>query len=140
VLAQDSYDLSKFRFLGWLPQTQLAELFNASDLHVYLTTPFPLSWSLVSALAYGATVLASSTDPVCEVIAHGRNGRLADFFDIDGLAEATLDVLRAPRTFRELGRAAAELVRERYAAEVTVPKLIRYFERAASGPAVEKGA
>ncbi|MEA2624212.1 MAG: hypothetical protein QOD06_257 [Candidatus Binatota bacterium] len=132
VLKQDSYDLSKFRFVGWLPRPRLAQLFNASDLHVYLTTPFPLSWSLFSALACGATVLASDTEPVREVITHGRNGLLADFFDVDGLAETALKVLRSPSSFRELGRAAATHVQDRYGADAVVPKLIRYFCRTAS--------
>ena len=87
VLKKDSYDLSKFRFIGWLLTSDLVRLFNLSDLHIYLTTPFPLSWSFFNALACGATVLASNTAPIREVITHGQNGLLADFFDVDGLAE-----------------------------------------------------
>src|SRR5678815_452071 len=93
---QDSYDLSKFRFVGWLSTSRLVQLFNFTNLHIYLTTPFPLSWSLMNALACGATVLASNTEPAREVIEHGRNGLLADFFDVDALAAEALKVLRSP--------------------------------------------
>ena len=68
VLATESFDLSRFHFAGTLPPTLLAELFSATDLHVYLTVPFVLSWSLMNALACGATVLASDTAPVREMI------------------------------------------------------------------------
>src|SRR5665213_2560808 len=51
VLSRQKFDLSKFLFTGLLPPTQLARLLAASDLHVYLTAPFVLSWSLMNALS-----------------------------------------------------------------------------------------
>src|SRR5262249_42661116 len=47
VLSQDDYDLSRIFFLGLVPTATLARLFALSDVHVYLTVPFVLSWSLV---------------------------------------------------------------------------------------------
>ena len=66
-------------FTGLLPPTQLARLLAASDLHIYLTAPFVLSWSLMNALSCGAVVLGSATAPVKEMIRDGENGLLADF-------------------------------------------------------------
>jgi len=134
VLKQDTYDLSKFCFVGWLTAADLVQLFNVSDLHIYLTTPFPLSWSLFRALACGATVLASSTAPVREVISHGKNGLLADFFDVDGLAEQALQVLRNSARYRHLGIAATSHIKLHYSNDVMLPKLFRYLERAANRP------
>src|SRR5262249_35117734 len=74
VLAQDQYDLSRFIFTGLVTTVALSELFSISDLHIYLTVPFVLSWSLMDALACGTTVLASDTAPVREMIEHGKNG------------------------------------------------------------------
>ena len=85
VLKQDEYNLSKFLFTGTLPPGQLARLLSLSDLHIYFTVPFVLSWSLLDALACGCTVVASNTEPVREVIAHDQNGLLADFYDLDRL-------------------------------------------------------
>ena len=85
VLAQGGYDPERFVFLGLLPPGELAKLFCLTDLHVYLTVPFVLSWSLLNALGCGATVLASDTAPVREVIEDGVNGLLADFFDADAM-------------------------------------------------------
>src|SRR5207248_102152 len=45
VLAQDTYDLDKFHFLGWIAPEELAILYNLSDVHIYLTVPYVLSWS-----------------------------------------------------------------------------------------------
>jgi glycosyltransferase involved in cell wall biosynthesis len=133
TLRQDSYDLSKFRFVGWLPTPDLVQLFNLTDLHIYLTTPFPLSWSLFNAMACGATVLASNTAPVCELVAHGRNALLVDFFEVDALAEQAIKVLRAPADYREFGTNAAEHIRENYSIDVTAPRLLEFFEQNANG-------
>src|SRR5436190_3121513 len=83
TLAQDKYDLSKFVFTGRLTPPDLGKLLASSDLHMYLTVPFVLSWSMMDALSCGAVVLASATTPVREMIRDGENGLLADFFDTD---------------------------------------------------------
>jgi glycosyltransferase involved in cell wall biosynthesis len=132
VLSQGTYDLSRFIFPGLLPAPVLAEVLSFSDLHVYLTVPFVLSWSLIDALACGATVLASDTAPVREVIEHGRNGLLADFFDADGIAELANQVLDQPREFKHLGAAGVELVRQRYSLEVCLPQIRSLYEEVAS--------
>jgi glycosyltransferase involved in cell wall biosynthesis len=130
TLAQDDYDLSRFAFAGMLPPERLAELFSISDLHLYWTVPFVLSWSLMNALSCGAAVLASGTAPVQEMIEHGQNGLLADFFDIDGFVEQALAVLDAPHDFASLGRTAAEIIRERYSLDVCDKLHLQLYEDA----------
>jgi glycosyltransferase involved in cell wall biosynthesis len=134
VLGRDDYDLSRFHFLGLLPPAELAQLFAVSDLHVYLTVPFVLSWSLLNALACGATVLASDTAPVREVIRDGENGLLADFFDADGMVERAERVLARPDDYRHLGRGGVELVRDRYSLDVCLPEMLRLYRDAAPAP------
>lgn len=131
VLAQDTYDLSKFVFVGTVPPDVLAAFFAITDLHVYWTIPFVLSWSLFDALACGATVLASGTAPVREVIEHERTGLLADFFDIEGMADQACRVLDDPAAFRPLGRAGIELIRESYSLDACLPRLLNLYEGAA---------
>jgi glycosyltransferase involved in cell wall biosynthesis len=133
VLAQDDYDLSKFAFTGTVPTSTLVDLLSLSDLHIYLTVPFVLSWSLMNALACGCTVLASDTAPVREMIVDGENGLLVDFFDVDGLARRALEVLRDPSAFRTLGERGAAFIEERYSLRVTLPRMVALFERAVAG-------
>jgi glycosyltransferase involved in cell wall biosynthesis len=130
VLAQGGYDLSRFLFAGLVPTAALVRLFALSDLHVYLTVPFVLSWSLLNALACGTTVLASDTAPVREVIAHGQNGLLADFFDVEALAEAAGRVLDAPGDYKHLGRSGIEMIRERYDLDVCLPRMLDLYQDA----------
>jgi glycosyltransferase involved in cell wall biosynthesis len=132
VLAQDDYDLSRFRFLGWVAPQDLVQLFGLTNLHIYLTVPFVLSWSLMNALSCGAVVLASDTEPVREVITHEQNGLLADFFDVDRMVELAEKVLDDPGAYAPLGRAGVELVKERYDLGVCLPQVRQLYERVAA--------
>jgi glycosyltransferase involved in cell wall biosynthesis len=136
VLAQDDYDLSRFVFLDLVPPQTLAHLFNITDLHVYLTVPFVLSWSLMNALACGTTVLASGTEPVREVIQHEQNGLLNDFFDVDGLVETADRVLNDPSAYRHLGAAGVKLIRDQYSLDVCLPRMLALYQDAVSNQAV----
>ena len=89
-------------------------LLRASTVHVYLTAPFTLSAGLFEALACGALVVGSDTAPVREVLRHGENGFLCDFWDAARLAELLRGVLdRAPRLM-PLREAARRTVLDRY--------------------------
>jgi glycosyltransferase involved in cell wall biosynthesis len=133
VLSQDQYDMSKFLFTGLVPVAALVDILSLSDLHIYLTVPFVLSWSLMNALACGCTVLASDTAPVREMITDDEQGLLVDFFDVEGLARRALEVLRDPEAYRVLGLRASELIRVNYALDVTLPRLVRLMEATAAG-------
>ena len=132
VVLTEKPDLGRFRFLGTIPPAQLVDLFSISDLHVYLTVPFVLSWSVLNALACECTVLGSDTAPVREVIRHEENGLLGDFFDVDGLAAQALRVLKDPSAYRSLGRAGRSLIEERYSLDRTFPQMWELFTRFAA--------
>ena len=127
VLSQDDYDLSRILFLGRIPPVQLAQLFSISDLHIYLTVPFVLSWSLVNALACGATVMGSDTAPVREMIQHGENGLLFDFFDFESAVATAEDVLDHPEAYRNLGSTAVERIRLNYSLDACLPKIMELY-------------
>ncbi|MGF1579511.1 MAG: glycosyltransferase [Gemmataceae bacterium] len=130
ITSQDNYDLSRFRFLGLVPPAVLSYLFSLTDLHIYLTVPFVLSWSVMNALACGTTLLASSTSPVQEMITHEQNGLLVDFFDVDGFVEQANRVLDNPNDFRHLGEAGVEMIRKEYSLDVCLPKMLELYEEA----------
>jgi glycosyltransferase involved in cell wall biosynthesis len=132
VISRGNFDLSRFVFLGQIDPKALAEVLRITDLHLYLTAPFVLSWSLLNAMASGAVVLASDVAPVREVIEPGVNGLLEPLFDVDRLAETALRVLDDPASYGPLGLEARRTIEERYSIEVAIPPLKDYFERVAS--------
>lgn len=128
VMSKDNYDPSRLVFLGLIPPAELAKLFNVTDLHVYLTVPFVLSWSLLNALACGTTILASDTAPVREMIENGVNGVLFDFFNVDALAELANQLLDRRDEYRVLGQQGAAIIREKYSIDVCLPKMVELYE------------
>jgi glycosyltransferase involved in cell wall biosynthesis len=131
VLQRDPLvDPDRFKFLGNIPPHELALLLASTDLHIYLTVPFVLSWSMMNAMSCGAVVLGSATAPVMEMIRDGETGLLADFFDVDSFARKALAVLKNPAEYRPLGRAAEQMVKDHYSMEVIVPKMLDLYQRA----------
>ncbi|HYE50552.1 MAG TPA: glycosyltransferase [Azospirillaceae bacterium] len=119
-------DLSRVHFPGSLAYPDFLALMRLSRVHLYLTYPFVLSWSMLEAMACGALVLGSRTPPVEEVVADGRNGLLAGFFDTEGLAGAAADACARAAELAPLRAEARRTVVERYdAARVAVPALRR---------------
>jgi glycosyltransferase involved in cell wall biosynthesis len=110
-----SSETGRVHFLGKLPYAQYRRVLQVSAVHVYLTYPFVLSWSLLEALASGCAVVASDTAPVREVIRHGENALLVDFFDGSRIVDAVLRVLAEPDGMRAIRRSAMESVRGRFA-------------------------
>lgn len=106
--------LRRVHFVGRIPHGSLMALFQVTRAHVYLSYPFVLSWSMLEAMACGAVVIGSDTAPVREVIEHGRNGVLVNFFDAAALADAACDALARAPGQSPLGHAARRSVLERY--------------------------
>lgn len=86
MMAETQIDPSRIHFLGQIPHDQLIRMYQISSLHVYLTYPFVLSWSVLEAMACGAPVIASDTGPCHDMIRDRQNGFLTDFWDSDALA------------------------------------------------------
>ena len=106
--------MERVHFLGGLPFGDYLRVIQISRCHVYLTYPFVLSWSCLEAMSAGRVVVASSTGPVKEVIEHGVNGLLVDFFDTAALSMQVIDVLTDPGSYQSLGERARQTVVDRY--------------------------
>jgi glycosyltransferase involved in cell wall biosynthesis len=120
-------DVSRVHFVGKVPHEILTQLLQISSVHVYLTYPFVLSWSLLEAMSMGCLVVASDTAPVREVIEDGRNGLLTDFFDAQALAQRVDDALTHRRTLANCRLQARETVVQRFdLRSVCLPRLVSW--------------
>ena len=103
-------DLARVHFVGMLDYREYLKLLQVSSVHVYLTYPFVLSWSLIEAMACGCLIVASDTPPVLEVLHDGENALTVDFFAYKRLAqriEAALDRPEPLQALRNAARATA---------------------------------
>ncbi len=107
-------DWSRVHFLGNLPYNLFVPLLQLSTVHVYLTYPFVLSWSLLEAMSVGCAIVGSDTGPVREVITHGETGRLVDFFNHEALTSEICDLLSSPEQRAQLGARARGFAIDQY--------------------------
>jgi glycosyltransferase involved in cell wall biosynthesis len=90
-------------FVGKVPYADFLRVLQVSTVHVYLTYPFVLSWSLLEAMSAGCAIVASDTAPVSEAIRHGETGQLVDFFDPAALARQVIALCDDPTEQAKLG-------------------------------------
>ena len=133
MLRELDLDPDRLHFTGRLARDRYREVLLASSVHVYLTIPFVLSWSMIEAMSAGCMLVASDTEPVREVVRDGENGRLVEFFDTDGLADRICEALERPDDFAHLREGARRTAVERYAASTLVPRRARLLEAVADG-------
>ncbi len=107
-------DWQRVHFLGIIPYESFIPLLQLSTVHVYLTYPFVLSWSLLEAMSVGCAIVASDTQPLREAIAHDKTGRLVDFFDHQALAKEICQLLDNAKLRAKLGKNARAFAIKHY--------------------------
>lgn len=126
-------DLSRIHFTGHLPYDAYVKVLQCSDVHVYMTIPFVLSWSLLESMSVGCQIVASDTDPVREVMEDGKNGMLVDFFSPSQLADRIEEGLDKKDGGAAMREAARNTILERYALKDLLPKQLKLYTDLASG-------
>jgi len=127
-------DLSRVHFTGWLPRHRLNDVLQLSSVHVYLTYPFVLSWSMLEAMSTDTLVIGSRTAPVQEIIEDGRNGLLVDFFQPLEIADAVDRVLSHPDRMQCLRDEARRTIQQNYDLKtVCLPKQLKLLRALADG-------
>jgi glycosyltransferase involved in cell wall biosynthesis len=114
-------DMSRVHFLGLVPLATLRTVFRISSVHVYLTVPFVLSWSMIEAMSTGVLLLGSDTAPIQEMVADGKNGLLVDLMDARQIADRIGEALNKQQQFAPLRKAARRTALERYSAKQLLP-------------------
>jgi glycosyltransferase involved in cell wall biosynthesis len=121
-------DWERIHFVGQVPYEHYVSTIQVSSCHIYLTVPFVLSWSLLEAMAMEATVVASDTSPVREVMEDGKTGFLVDYFQPEAMAEKVAEVLAHKNHFRNIGRAARRHIVANYDfATVCLPQFLNHL-------------
>lgn len=133
MLTRFNPDRNRFHLTGPLSHKHMVNVMQISSAHIYLTIPFVLSWSMLEAMAAGCVVIGSDTGPVQEVISHGVNGLLADFFSPKDIAANTENALDNRETMQELRRNARQTIQDRYALKTVLPLHIELVKDLAAG-------
>lgn len=129
---EGQYDPSRVHFVGRINYDRFLTLLQLSKVHVYLTYPFVLSWSLLEAMSIGCAVVGSATAPVMEVLQHNHNGLLVDFFSPQAIAEQVNRLLEDRPLAQKLGQQAHRDAVEHYSLERCLPRQLNLIDLVAS--------
>jgi len=123
-------DWARVHFLGNIPYPHFISLLQLSTVHVYLTYPFVLSWSLLEAMSAGCAIVGSDTQPLQEAIRHDETGRLVGFFDVQALTDQVCELLDNPSERQRLGDNARAFAQENYDLKtICLPRQMEWVER-----------
>lgn len=126
---KDRVDCSRVHFVGYIPYQYFIPLLQLSTVHVYLTYPFVLSWSLLEAMSAGCSIVASDTQPLHEAIHHNQTGRLVSFFDAEALSDEIVSLLENAGERQRLGANARAFAIKNYDLKtVCLPKQLAWAE------------
>ena len=119
----------RVHFLGHVPYQYFIPLLQLSSVHVYLTYPFVLSWSLLEAMSAGCAIVASDTQPLREAILQNETGRLVNFFDPAALTREVCSLLDNPSERQRLGSNARAFAQSHYDLQsVCLPAQLKWVE------------
>ena len=125
------YDPERVHFLGWIKRESFRTMLQASTVHVYLTLPYVLSWSVLQSMSAGCCLVSSATAPVQEVVEDGVNGLLADVNSPEEIAGKIIRALEDSELRARLGAAARQTVIDRY----NLPDCLKIQKELITGPA-----
>ena len=106
-------DRRRLHLFGRIPHEQLQKLYRRSNLHVYISKAFVLSWSLLEVMASGTPVLAEANPMMEELIKPGVNGALWRG-NPTSLGRVMAELLSNPEQLRQWGKQARELLKPKY--------------------------
>lgn len=125
MIKQLDLDMDRIHFTGALPYVEYLKMLQISSVHVYLTVPYVLSWSVMEAMSAGCCLVASNTAPALEVVQDGYNGLLTDFFDISQIVEKIEYALDNKDKIQEIRNNARQSIINNYALEKTLIQQIK---------------
>ncbi|MGH7794185.1 MAG: glycosyltransferase [Candidatus Binatia bacterium] len=115
--------LDRVLFTGW--RRDLPRIYADLDVLAVSSDNEGTPVSAIEAMAAGCPVVATRVGGLPDLIHDSMIGRLVPPRDAEALANAVLDLLRRPDAAQEMGRNAAEAVRQRF----TLPRLISDLDR-----------
>ena len=127
----DQIDQARVHLFDRMPHDQLQKLYRRSDLHVYLSKAFVLSWSLLELMACGTPVLAEANPMMKELIEPGINGALWRG-QPEGLAKAILKLLESPNELKRWGQQGKQRLQPTYLQKHCLDKLEQLLLQQAS--------
>ncbi len=110
-------------------RTDIPAILHAIDVYALPSLWEGLSIALLEAMAMQKPVVVTPTDGTRELITNGTNGTIIPFQDPQALAEAFLCYLTHPEVMKVHGKAALEMVTQRFNAQRVADTVMRIYQQ-----------
>ena len=116
-MAAAQHVASHVEFMGWVPETQLIELYRRSRALLVPSRFEGLGVAALEALACGTPVVATDTPGLRDVVRDNRTGYLVPFGDSQALAQSAITLLTDAERWKRFSRESVQYVQEHFAWE-----------------------
>jgi L-malate glycosyltransferase len=108
---------------------EIEDYLQAADLGLFTSENESFCLSILEAMCFGCPSVATKVGGIPEVIEDGVTGVMVPFGDAEALARAVEGLIEEPARRVALGMAAQRRARERFSAEVIVPRYEELYRR-----------
>jgi N-acetyl-alpha-D-glucosaminyl L-malate synthase BshA len=130
-LAHDLEIAGRVQFLESTPSIE--KFMSVADLFLLPSEQESFGLVALEAMASGVPVVASRVGGLPELIEEGRTGFLRPMGDLQGMLEASLEILTSRTRRRNMGEAARVRAIERFRPEVVLPRYLEVYEKTLEG-------
>lgn len=131
--------LPSVRFLGYLPQSELAKWYRTSHLFVFPSVSEGLARVLLEAMSCGLPVIATERSGAEDCITSGVEGKVVPARSPAALAEAMLWHRQNPEASAAMGKAARSRIEQQFALRHYVERVMRNYCAVADKSATANG-
>jgi glycosyltransferase involved in cell wall biosynthesis len=115
-------------------RSDISRLLRASDAFCLPSVSEGLPYALLEAASYGLPLVVSRVGGMAALLTHQQNALLVPPADVSALAEALLWTVNHPREAAQLGRAARELVNQRFRPEEMIANTLAVYRHSIGAP------
>lgn len=126
-LADELEIAGRVQFLESTPSIE--KFMSVADLFLLPSEQESFGLVALEAMASGVPVVASRVGGLPELVEDGKTGFLRPMGDIQGMLEASLEILKSRTRRRNMGEAARHRAIEHFRPEVVLPKYLEVYEK-----------
>ncbi|MCX7956695.1 MAG: glycosyltransferase family 4 protein [Endomicrobia bacterium] len=120
----------KVKFLDFIPNELLPEIYNLADVFVLPTLAKEgLPFVIIEAMACGVPVVATKIGGIPEIISHYENGLLVEPGNIPELTDAIIQLLRDSLLKEKFIHNGLQIVREKFTEDMMVKETIEVLKK-----------
>lgn len=124
----EKLDMQEYiEFLGWVSGKEKENLLSISDVYCLPSYNEGFPMGVIEAMSAGIPVVSSFAGGIPDAITHNKEGLLVEAGDINGVAEALINIIENRELNEEFAKAAKSKFKENFSTEVIIPQLDKIY-------------